>query len=128
VVASQAAGQSVACRGKFLSLLLGLRVTQDVIVKTIIAALSLSLLMLLPGCSGKHSNDSQATGESQSAQAALDELNDALRLWMARNPVPPGDYDQLVSSKYYDKPAPSAPPGKKYALNPRELRVVLIDQ
>ena len=61
-------------------------------------------------------------------EAALEELNTALYKWMARSPTPPKSYEELVSSEFYGKPAPAAPPGKKYAIDRKELKVVLVDQ
>jgi hypothetical protein len=58
----------------------------------------------------------------------LEELNAALRVYMARNPVPPRDFEQLVTSPQYNKPVPPPPPGQKYAIDRSQMKVVLVEQ
>jgi hypothetical protein len=97
------------------------------IVIRILAALVLSLLVVT-GCSQQNSGNASGDGGPPTTEVALEELNNALRVWMARSPTPPRSYEELVSSKYYGKPAPPAPPGKKYAIDRQQLKVVLVDQ
>ena len=93
----------------------------------LIAVLVLSLLVIT-GCSKQSSGNASGDGGPQSTEAVLEELNNALRVWMVRSPTPPRSYEELVLSKYYGKPAPPAPAGKKYAIDRQQWKVVLVDQ
>jgi hypothetical protein len=94
------------------------------IFSTFLAAWAV-VILLATGCS---EGPNATNGAPESPEAALEELNTALYKWMARSPTPPRNYEELVSSDFYGKPAPAAPPGKKYAIDREELMVVLVDQ
>ncbi len=85
------------------------------------------LVALLVGC-GKSTPPSTSTGAADQTQTdlALNELTQAVRKYAAEQRRAPGTLDELVT-KGYLAAIPSAPPGKKFAIN-KNLQVYLVNQ
>ena len=62
-----------------------------------------------------------------SSEAQLASLNFALNMWMERRGRAPTNLNALVSEKLIDR-IPSAPAGKRFAVDPKKNVVVLMDQ
>lgn len=101
---------------------------EDSTMRTLLTAFAVSLILCFGGCSGRDSDGTSTDGAPQSTEVVLQELNDALQKWMARSPVPPQNVEQLVASQYYDKAAPSPPPGKRFTINRQEMTIVLVNE
>jgi hypothetical protein len=72
---------------------------------------------------------SSCRGKSSKKEASLDDLNHALVMWMVTKPAPPGDISELTNSvAMRGKRLPTAPPGKKLAVDPVQGKVVWVDQ
>ncbi len=85
------------------------------------------LVVLLVGC-GKSAPPSAATGATEQAQidVALNELTQAVRKYAAEQRRAPKELDELVTKGYLTA-IPSAPAGKKFAIN-KNLQVYLANQ
>ena len=57
----------------------------------------------------------------------LDQLTQVLRKYSVENRQVPKSLDEVVSAGYL-KEMPAAPAGKKFAIEPRKVQVVLVDQ
>ena len=85
------------------------------------------LMLLLAGC-GKPPSTSAAAGAADSAQLelALNQLTQAVRKYAAEQRSAPTTLDELVTKGYLSA-IPSAPAGKKFAIN-KNLQVYLAKQ
>ena len=59
--------------------------------------------------------------------AALSALTQALRKYSAERQRVPQSLNEVISAGYLTA-MPPAPPGKKYAINPKRLEVILVNQ
>lgn len=58
-------------------------------------------------------------------EQAVAELNKSLELWTFQRNQPPKDLNELVTAGYLQR-LPTAPAGKKFALDPVKMRVQLV--
>jgi membrane-bound lytic murein transglycosylase B len=92
------------------------------------------LLLLLPGCS-KPASPAPATQSTPAAEAAnpadmtatLATLTQALRKYSIENKRVPATFEELITAGYVSNPPP-APPGQKFAVNPKGVQVILVKQ
>jgi len=99
-------------------------------------------LLAAVGCSKKHdvaqpmsSPDTALHGQTGKAaqpvqadpSAALATLTHALRKYSLENRRVPANLDELVRAGYVQT-IPAAPPGKKFAIYPKRMEVVLVDE
>jgi hypothetical protein len=71
---------------------------------------------------------SQPTESTQaSMEVVLEQLTQALRKYSFEHKRLPGSFGEVAAAGYV-KPMPQAPPGKKFAIDARNVRVVLVRQ
>lgn len=61
------------------------------------------------------------------ADVTLEELTGALHLWLMKHPKLPTDVRELVSAKLVPG-LPPLPPGKKFAIDAQQLKVVMVSE
>jgi hypothetical protein len=72
------------------------------------------------------SPDAQA-GAPQVAEASVQQLTEAVRVWLQVYPDYPKDLKELVDKKLIPK-LPAPPPGKKFAIDRKSISVILVDK
>ena len=84
---------------------------------------------LLLGVSGCKKADTAAPQSAESAEvtAALTELTQALRKYALEKHALPKTFAELVSAGYVKNP-PTAPAGKKFEIDPKTARIVLVSE
>lgn len=100
--------------------------------------LASSILFLLPGCGQKTEAPGPATGAAATpgattdvasseadTEAVLRELTQAVRKYSIENKRLPNTFDEIVAAGYV-KPVPQPPPGRKFEIDPKTSRVVLV--
>ena len=97
-------------------------------MKRIVFSLVLLLTILTLGCGGGSSDMSVPLDADAppSGEASLEDLNASLKTWMMRRPVPPSSIKDLAEAPWCNKNLPDPPPGKRYAIDPQTMTVVLI--
>jgi hypothetical protein len=69
------------------------------------------------------------SGKSRNKEASLEDLNNALVVWLVTKPNLPQDVSELTNSlSMQGKRLPKPPPGKKLAVDPDRRQVIWVDQ
>lgn len=89
--------------------------------------LAASLLLGASGCNKAADSAAPQPAESAEVTAALTELTQALRKYALEKHGLPKTFAELVAAGYVKNP-PTAPAGKKFEIDPKTSRIVLINQ
>lgn len=86
------------------------------------------IAMTLTGCNKQpDKSGSSGTGTADPSEAALVDLTQALRRYAMEHRGLPKNFDELAAAGYL-KPVPTAPAGKKFEIDAKTTRVILVKQ
>ncbi len=78
-------------------------------------------LCVFAGC-GKEA----ATPTGANLDAGLEDMNRELRMWVVRHQRVPASFEEFSGS--VQSPVPAPPPGKKFTINSKQMKVVVVSR